>query len=77
MDCKVSLVLLVTMAIKGLLDPWVLLVLGVLLVLLALWAKMVAVDIPVQLDLLAFVALRVTKVLLVHPVPLALLALLE
>lgn len=35
-----------------------------LLVLLALWAKTVALDILVQSDLLAFVALRVAKVLL-------------
>lgn len=76
MDYRVFLVLLVNMVIKVLLDPWVQLVLGALLVLLAQLEKMVTMDNPVQLALLAFVALRVTKVLLVLLALLVLLVLL-
>lgn len=64
------------MVTKELLAPWVLLVPGVLLVLLAPLAKMVDLDILDQLGLLVFVALRVAKVLLVPLVPLGLLGLL-
>lgn len=55
---------------------WVPLAPGALLVLPALLAKTAALDIPVQLDLLALEVLRVAKVLLALPVPPALLALL-
>lgn len=64
--------MLVIMAIRVLLALWVPLALGALPVLLALLAKMVAMDILVWSDLLAFVALRVAKVLLVLLVPPAL-----
>lgn len=76
MDYRVFLVLLGCMVTKELLVPWVLLVPGVLLVLLALLAKMVDLDIPDQSGLLAFVALRVAKAPLVPLVPLGLLGLL-
>lgn len=76
MDCRVFPVLLATMVTKVLLAPWVLQVPGVLLVLLALLAKMVDLDIPDQSGLLVFVALRVAKVLLVLLVPLVFLGLL-
>lgn len=76
MDYRVFLVLLGCMVTKELLAPWVLLVPGVLLVLLAPLAKMVDLDILDQLVLLAFVALRVAKVPLVPLVPLGLLGLL-
>lgn len=56
MDYRVFLVLLGCMVTKELLVPWVLLVPGVLLVLLAPLAKMVDLDILDQSVLLAFVA---------------------
>jgi len=64
MDCRVFLVSLVNMAIKVHLVLWGLPVLGALLVLPALLARTVALDIPGQSALLASVALRGAKVLL-------------
>lgn len=68
--------MLAYMVTKVLLAPWVLQAPGVLLVLLALLAKMVDLDILDQSGLLVFVALRVAKALLVLLVPLVFLGLL-